>query len=150
MDNLPKAPVNPLQDMLMSMPALPDIIKSAMPVVLPQMQYMEGPLAMIFGNFKRARLAEATKLEAEIADNSNKALQSKLNAIISVITFSSRIDCALTEYGHCKEMFKLQEDEKRMDIFIKQSQATQAGFEAKMSELDFRVRENQFKKMMEE
>ncbi len=141
--------INPVQNMMMSMPALPEIIKGAIPVTLPQMTYEENPVSMIFGNFKRKRLDKATLIEANIAENSNRALKAKLDSINAIVTFSANIDCQLAEFNHKKTMFNLEEEEKKMDIYIKQSQATQAGFEAKLSELDFKVREMQFKKMSE-
>lgn len=145
MDN---QPINPIQNMLMTMPALPDIIRGAMPVPMRQMEYDDNPIGMIFSNFKKARIEKSTALDASIAANADRALQSKMNAINTIITFSAKIDCELAEYQHKKTMFGLEAEEKKMDIYIKQSQATQAGFEAKLSELDFKIREAQFKKMM--
>lgn len=139
--------INPIQNMLMAMPALPDIIRGAMPVPLPQMDYEENPINMIFGNFKRGRLAKATEKEAEIAANSNRALTAKLDSINAIVTFSAKIDCQLAEFQHNKKMFQLEEEEKQMDIYLKQSQATQAGFEAKLAEMDYEIRRMKFEEM---
>lgn len=146
--NLPKM-INPMQSLMMAdMPGLPEIIGNAMPVVMPQMAYNTNPLAMMGGNWKRKRIEKATEMEARIAENANRALQAKLNSMITVITFSSRVSCELAEHDHKKTMFQLEEQEKQMDIFIKQAQAQQAGFEAKLSELDFQIREAQMKKIL--
>lgn len=142
---------NPLHPMMMgNMPGLPEIIQSAMPVFIPQMTYDQNPVGMIFGNFKRKRIEKSTETEAKIAENTYRTLVAKLSSVKEIVTYTARIELQFAEYKHAKTMFELEEEEKKMDIYMKQSQATQAGFEAKLSELDFKTREKQFNKMMEE
>ena len=136
---------NPMQDLMQgNMPGLPQIIQNAMPLPLPQMNYNDGPVSMIFGNFKRARLVKAKKLEADIAESSNRALNSKLNAIHEVVTFSARVANTLGQYEHAKTMRALEIQEKQADIYIKQAQAQQIGYEAKLTELDYKMRSKQY------
>ena len=142
---------NPMMNLMMgNMPGLPQIIQNAMPVPLPQMNYNDGPVSMIFGNFKRARLKKAKELEADIAESSNRALSSKLNAIHEIVTFSAKVADSLAQYEHNKTMRALEAQDKQADIYIKQAQAQQIGYEAKLTELDYNVRLKQYKKMEEE
>lgn len=139
-----KLPVNPIQEMMTGMPALPSIIQNAMPVTLPQMQYEQNPVSMVFGNFKRARLAKATSIEAEIAENSNKALRAKLDSINAVVTFSSRVEHDLAEYHHKKTMFVLEEDKARAEVIKIQAEANIACWEARITELEYKMKEKHF------
>ena len=142
---------NPMMNLMMgNMPGLPQIIQNAMPVPLPQMNYNDGPVSMIFGNFKRARLKKAKELEADIAESSNRALGAKLNAIHEIVTFSAKVADTLAQYEHNKTMRVLEAQDKQADIYIKQAQAQQIGYEAKLTELDYNVRLKQYKKMEEE
>jgi hypothetical protein len=47
-------------------------------------------------------------------------------------------------------MRDLEIQEKQADIYIKNAQAQQIGFEVKLSELDYNMRLKQYKKMEEE
>lgn len=146
-NNMP-IPVNPMNQIMMSgMPSLPQIIQNAMPVPLPQMQYNQNPISMLFGNFKRKRLEVATRLEADIAFNSNRALQSKLDSIHAIVTYSGRIADTLDEYEHKKRARRLFErnmeltnNKLEVEVYKLQADATTAGYEAKMSEIDYKVR----------
>jgi hypothetical protein len=140
--------INPMQAMMRDgMPGLPNIIQNAMPVLLPQMDYNQNPISMIFGNYKRSKLSKAKAIEAEIAENSNKALTFKLNSIHDVITFSARVTNTLGEFEHRKTMRSLEIQEKNADIYMKNAQAQQMGFEAKLSELDYNIKLKQYQKM---
>jgi hypothetical protein len=143
--------MNPMISMMQgNLPGLPQIIQNAMPVPLPRMNYNDNPVSMIFGNFKRSRLEKATDLEAKIAENSNRALVAKLNSIHEVVTFSARVADTLGEYEHNKTMRSLAVQEIQANIYIKNAQAQQIGYEAKLSELDYNMRLKQYKKMEEE
>jgi hypothetical protein len=145
--NLPELH-NPMMDLMQgNMPGLPQIIQNAMPVALPRMNYNDNPVSMIFGNFKRTRLEKATALEAQIAENSCRALQAKFTAIHEVVTFSAKVADTLGEYEHKKTMRSLEVQEKNADIYIKQAQARQMGFEANLSELDYNIKLKQYQKM---
>ena len=142
---------NPMISLMQgNMPGLPSVIENAMPIPLPRMNYNDNPVSMIFGNFKRARVEKATALEAQIAENSNKALVSKFNSIHEVVTFSARVADTIGMYEHAKTIRGLEIREKEADIYIKQAQAQQIGYEAKLSELDYNIKLKQYKKMEEE
>jgi hypothetical protein len=47
-------------------------------------------------------------------------------------------------------MRNLEVREKQADIYIKQAQAQQMGFEAKLSELDYNIKLKQYQKMEDE
>lgn len=142
---------NPMISLMQgNMPGLPSVIENAMPIPLPRMNYNDNPVSMIFGNFKRARVEKATDLEAKIAENSNRALVSKFNSIHEVVTFSARVADTLGEYEHNKTMRSLAVQEIQANIYIKNAQAQQIGYEAKLSELDYKMKLKQYKKMEEE
>jgi hypothetical protein len=149
-NNLPELR-NPVHDLMLgNMPGLPQIIQNAMPVIIPQMQYNQNPVGMIFGNFKRKRIAKAYEFEAQIAEAAARRTRSNVQAITDVVTCSGGIADALGEYEHRKTMRSLEIREKESDIYIKNAQAQQIGFEAKLSELDYDIKFIQAKKMKEE
>lgn len=148
-DNLPK--LNPMQNMMQNgMPGLPNIIRSSMPVAMPQMQYDNGPLSMFAGNYKRKRIAKASEHERKIAENSLAVVKAKFEAIHEVVTFSSKVADTLGDYEDKKTMRGLAIQEKQADIYIKTAQAQQIGWEAKLSEMDYNLKLKQYQKMMEE
>ena len=146
-DNMPKQ--SPMQEMMQNgMPGLPNIIRSSMPVAMPQMQYDNGPLSMFAGNYKRKRIAKASEHERKIAENSLAVVKAKFEAIHEVVTFSSKVADSLGEYEHKKTMRALIEQDKQTEIYIKTAQAQQIGYEAKLSELDYKIKTKQYKDMM--
>jgi hypothetical protein len=139
---------NPMGDMILgNMPGLPEIIQNSMPVELPRASFKQNPLDLFFGNLKRGQLVKAGRREAELAEYSNRAVKAKLDTIHEVITFSSRVTDTLGQYEHAKTMRGLEIQEKEADIYIKNAQARQMGFEANLSELDYNIKLKQYKKM---
>jgi hypothetical protein len=131
-------PYNPIQDMMMgSMPGLPSIIQNAMPVALPQMNYTDNPVSMIFGNFKRKRVATATELEAQIAENSNRALVAKFNSIHEVVTFSSKVANTLGEYEHNRDMRRVEFHKGHAEIKLLELEAKEK--EANIQQTNFQT-----------
>lgn len=142
---------NPMQDLMQgNMPGLPQIIQNSMPVELPRASFQQNSVGLFFGNIKRNQLVKATKAEAEIARYSKESVQDKLETIHSIVTFSARTADTLGMYEHGKTMRALEVREKEADIYIKNAQAQQIGFEVKLSELDYNMRLKQYKKMEEE
>ena len=145
-------PLNPLQPMMSGgLPGLPDIIKNIIPVNTPQMRYEQNPISMIFGNFKRTRLAKAKAIEAEIAASSNATVNSNLNSIQAFMTFSARCADTFHQYEHQRIMrgleqknFALLNQKLEIEIYKLQAEASTAGHEANMSELDYKVRLKQY------
>lgn len=147
--NLPEL-INPMNDiMLHGLPGLPQLIGNAMPVVIPQMNYNQNPVGMIFGNFKRKRIAKAYELEAHIAESSYKRVKATADITHELIALSGRVADTLGEYEHKKTMRSLEVQEKSADIYIKTAQARQMGFEANLSELDYNMKLKQYQKMNE-
>ena len=149
-DNLPELK-NPMQDIMQNgMPGLPNIIQSAFPVPMPQMRYEQNSVGMCFGNFKRKRIEKASEMERRIAENSLAVVKAKFETIHEVVTFSAKVADTLGEYDHRKTMRALEVQEKNVEIYIKQAQAQQIGWEAKLSELDYNLKLKQYEKVMEE
>ena len=147
--NLPEL-VNPMNDIMMhGLPGLPQLIGNAMPVVIPQMEYDQNPVGMIFGNFKRKRIAKAYELEAHIAESSYRRVKATADITHELIALSGRVADTLGEYEHKKTMRSLEVQEKQADIYIKQAQAQLIGYEAKSAELDHNIKLKEYKKMDE-
>ncbi len=150
-----KENINPIQQVMKNgLPGLPQIIQNAMPVPLPRMNFDDGMFSMIFGTYKRRKMADATGHEAQIAANATRAVKEKLDAIHSVVTFSARVSDTLKDFEHRQTMrgFEAQramlENEKlKVETYKLQAEATTAGFDAKISELDFKLRLKQYKEV---
>jgi hypothetical protein len=118
-------PMNPiLVNGLAGMPGLPTIIQNALPVPIPQMTYDQGPLSMIFGNFKRKRMEVALELESRMAEHSYKTVKAKLDTIHEVLTFSARVADTLGAYEHNKAIrsMALQEGNARLRLLDLEAQ----------------------------
>ncbi len=141
---------NPLMPLMTnglgSMPGLPSIIQNALPVPIPQMRYEQNIWEMVLGNTKRKRMEKAMDLEAKMAEHSRRAVEAKLNTMHSVLTFSARIADTLAEHEHTKTMRSLEIQEKNIDIYTKRAKAQQLSYDAKLSELDYTQRMEQYKK----
>lgn len=149
MENKMPELLNPMQSMMMNgMPELPNIIKRSMPVAMPQLQYNRGPLGMFVHNYKVERIARASDNERRIAENSLATVKAKFEAIHEVVTFSAKVSDTLGDYEHRKTMRALEVQEKNADIYIKQAQARQMGFEANLAELDYKVKSKQYSQIL--
>jgi hypothetical protein len=87
-----------------------------------------------------------------------------LEKIHELITFSARTQNTFQEYEHQQTVrriafeqaalttthMELLNENQRLQNYKLQAEATTAGWEAKISELDYQVRDEQFKKMMKE
>lgn len=142
---------NPMMDLMVgNMPGLPNVISNAMPTTLPRMNYNDNVISMIFGTYKRRKMNEATEFEKRIAENCRDSVKAKFDTILEVVTFSARVNDSLGQYEHNKTIRLLEVQEKQADIYIKNAQAQQIGFEAKLSELDYNIKLKQYQKMMGE
>lgn len=177
--NNPSANKHPLNNLIMgNMPGLPSIIQNSMPPELPRASYKQGSIDLFFGNIKRGQLLKAVTAEAEMAEETRKAVHSKLEMIHEMITFSARTQNTFQEYEHQQimrrvaveqsalttthmelvnenqkiqnENLQLQNDHLKVQTYKLQAEATQAGWEANISELDYKMRLKQFEKMMGE
>lgn len=135
---------NPMQNMMMNMPMMPDILRSSMPVFVPQMEYEQNPVSMVFGNFKRARISKASELEAQIARNANSQLTAKLDSVHQIFTFTAKVKDTLDEYQHNQDIRELTREKTKAEVQLTQSQASQAYFDAKSAEMDYEMRKMKF------
>ena len=144
-DNLPEV-LGPLGNM----PQLPQLFQNAMPIELPRASFNQNSISLFFGNVKRGQISKATKKEAEIAENQYRAVVAKQGALFEAITFGSKVEDYFAQIKHNTVIRDLEIQEKNADIYIKNAQAQQIGFEVKLSELDYNMRLKQYKKMEEE
>lgn len=162
--NMPEL-INPMNSIMMNgMPNLPQIISGAMPKFIPPADFSQNPVSLWYGNKKVGQLAKRAEHEFDIARNATGALKEKLEAIHAVVTFSSRVADSLDEYEHKKAVRKLTQqniqflndklemETKRIEIetYKLQAEASSAGYDAKISELDFKVRLKQYKEQFGE
>jgi hypothetical protein len=167
-DNKLPTIVNPMNQLMLNgmsgMPGLPDIIAKAMPVHMPQANFNQNFISLGFGNFKRKQIAKASDMEAQISRNSLETVKNNLEAMHTVLTFSARYMDTMHEYEHRHHMRGLLEErctleneglvlenkKKEAEVFKIQAEASIAGWEAKLSEMDYETRAMQVKKMREE
>jgi hypothetical protein len=143
-DKLPQ-----LRNPMEGMSQLPQLFENAMPIELPRASFKQNSVSLFFGNVKRNQLVKATKAEAEIAEYSRQSVHSKCEAFFEVITLGSRVEDYFAQIKHNTIIRDLEVQEKQADIYMKQAQAQQMGFEAKLSELDYNMRLKQYQKMEE-
>lgn len=163
-ENLPKLK-NPLHDLISgNMPGLPNIIQNSMPLEMPRASFKQGSVSLFFGNIKRNQLVKSVKAEAEIATQSRIAVHEKLEMVHELITFSARTQNTFQEYEHQQHMRRVAEDQAALttrnmelqnnkmeiEIYKLQAEATEAGHNANISELDYMMRKLQYEKMMKE
>lgn len=142
-------PFNPSQH-IGGLPASPDFINNLIPVNTPPMRYEQDPISMIFGNYKRKKLAEATETEARIAQNSRDALLAKLEAMHAFVTMSSRIADSIDAYEHSRVTRKLDRERREIENYKLHAEAKTADYESKMSEIDYKIRLKQYNEMVGE
>jgi len=144
-NNLPQvlAPLN-------NLPEVPQLFQNAMPIELPRASFNQNPISLFFGNVKRNQIVKATKAEREIAENQYHAVVAKQGALFEAITFGAKVENYFAEIRHNTVMRDLEVQEKQADIYIKNAHAQMMGFEAKSAEIDYNIREEQYKKMKEE
>lgn len=149
-NNVPELQNPMLSLMLGNMPGLPSVIQNAMPIELPRPSFLQGPISLMFTNFKIGQLAKAQRGAADIAEYSLRAVKAKFETINEVLTFSAKVSDSLAEYEHKKTMRALSIQDMQASIYIKNAQAQQIGFEAKLSELDYNIKLKQYKQMTKE
>ena len=145
-NNLPMN--NPMNNMIQGgMPGLPDIFSDAFPLNLPSIPYDSGFFKRKLHKGKIKDLIEIKQLEAAGAEADAKKFSSNLQKIGEALTFGPKIKDAFEEFEHKSIMRELEEREKQADIYVKEAQARQMGFEAQLSELEYNNRLKQNKKM---
>lgn len=140
--NLPQV-LGPLNNL----PELPQLFENAMPIELPRASFTQNSISLFFGNVKRNQIVKSTKAEREIAENQYHAVVAKQGALFEAITFGSKVENHFAQIRHNTVMRDLEIQEKQADIYIKNAQAQQIGYEVKLSELDYNMRLKQYKKM---
>lgn len=139
---------NPMMNIMMNgFSGMPQVIEKSMPVATPQLKYNSGPIKMFVHNYKVERIAKASENERKIAENSLATVKAKFEAIHEVLTFSAKVADTLGDYEHRKTMRAMEIQEKQSDIYIKQAQAQVVGYEAKLAELDYNMKIEQYNEM---
>lgn len=130
-----------------NMIGVPDMISNALPATLPRMNFTDGVFSMIFGTYKRRKMEEATEYEKRIAQNCRDAVVAKFDAILQAVTFNEKFKDAMGEFEYRKAMRALAIQKEQAQLYLLQAQAQTAGFEAKLTELDYNTRLEQQKEM---
>lgn len=140
---------NPMMNLMLgNMPGLPDVIQNAMPYELPRPNFNQNPLSLILTGWKIRKLDEMQERTARIAENAHRAVKAKFDTILEVITYSAKTNDAISQYKHNETMRTLEVQEKQAQIYLLKAQAQSAGYEAKQSELDYNVKFEQMKEML--
>jgi hypothetical protein len=155
-DNKFPALVDPMNDIMMNgMPNLPQIIQSAMPKFIPPASYDQNPVSLALGNLKMGQLAKRAEREDDIARHTTNALVEKLRGTKAVVLFSNDIADSLDEFRHKKNVrllfeknIELTNNKLEVEIYKLQAEATTAGWESKMSELDCKVKTKQYSQIL--
>jgi hypothetical protein len=143
--------LNPMNRMMMGgMPGLPDIFRDAFPQNIPPLPHNVGFIGRKLHKVKVRDIVEIKQLEAAGAQADAQRFSSNLAKITEAVMFGPKIINMHEELQHGKSMRALEQREKIADIFIKEAQAQQIGYEVKLSELDYNIRLKQFKKMEED
>jgi len=158
-------PKNPINDIMKSgLPNLPDILRDAVPIDTPQPDYNNGIIGNWWGNKKLEQLVAATEHQADIEENRNRTLRARLVSMRQVITYSATIEDQFGEYRFKRDMRKealkqaelttrkmeLENNRLEISLYKDQAEASSATSESKIAELDSKIREIQFNKMMKE
>jgi hypothetical protein len=141
-DNMPQV-MGPMSNF----PELPKLFQNAMPIEIPRASFSDGHWSLFLGNIKRGQIEKATDREAKIAENQLRSVNAKQEALFLAITFGPKVENFFAETKHNTIIRELEVQERQADVYMKQAQAQQAGFEAKAAEADWEMREIQMKKM---
>ena len=128
----------------------PTALQSIVPIQVPRASFDQNPLKLWWDNGKRKQIEKSAEIEANIARHQHAAVSEALGSMFEVTTYTAKVADTLGQYEHLKTMRSLDEREKIADIFIKEAQAQQMGYEAKSAEIDYNMRLRQFKKMEKE
>lgn len=140
---------------------LPALVNKLFPATTKKVTPNDGAISLVLDSWKIKKVAECAEGEKRIAQANRDALVAVLDGFHAFVTSSARIADTLMDFEHKKnmrfiefdkgkaelELLKLEAKEKEADIYIKQAQAQQAGYEAKLTELDYNVRLKQYKEM---
>jgi hypothetical protein len=143
--------LNPMNQMMMGgMPGLPDIFRDAFPKNIPPLPHNVGFIGRKLYKGKVRDLVAIKELEAAGAEADFGKFQSNAGKITEAVMFGPKIINMHEELEHGKTMRALEQREKIADIFIKEAQAQMMGYEAKSAEVDYNIRQRQYKKMEED
>jgi hypothetical protein len=94
----PVAPVSPI------MPLMGNLVATAMPVSVRQMDPEAGIIPNFFFNIKLGQVAKAAEREASIAECKSRAVRANTEAIFNIVTLSAKIEDQFDLFRHNKEM----------------------------------------------
>ncbi|WP_041584964.1 hypothetical protein [Syntrophus aciditrophicus] len=143
-------PLNPIQNVLARSPQVPALVKDLMPATIQPMEYEMNPIGMIFGNFKRTRMAKAKELEAKMAEDTLRATNAKLDAVHKVLTFSATVNDTYRELDHKQRMRELKEDQEKSLTEKIRYETAKIAQEVELDSLEVQLRKIKLKKLLME
>ena len=125
------------------MPMVMEMMQGGMPLQLPELPFQKDPISKMFYNLSLRQISKAESLKAEIAVSRNTQAQNYLETMQRALLFGDTV---------FEEKQKMEDEQERRKAENQKlnSEATQAFYDSKSAEMDSKMREKQFKKMMEE
>lgn len=137
-------------------PMMPEIMASAMPVPIPQMDWNRGIIPNFFHNIKLGQFEKATSREASIAGSKNRMVRANLDTIKQIMTFSTEVGHVFEEAKHNSKrreheakMWDLEEQTSQAGLIEQQIKNVLLQNEAKLSGLEFEMKNREYKKLIE-
>jgi hypothetical protein len=122
-------------------PMIMEMMQGGMPLQLPEMPFEKDPISKWFQNLSLRQMAKYEATKADIAVSRNIQAENYLATMQRAILFG---DTIFEE----KQKMKDEQEKRKAEIQMLTAQATQAYFDAKSAEWDFKMREKKFKEMM--
>ena len=123
---------NPLTVMQSGLPVTPQILENAMPVSVPKMEWESNFVEDWVHNWKLGRLQKAAERRAAIQSANTSSVQTSLESIKSVVTFSSELKAHFEEIEHRKAMWKAEQQSAELKNVILQAEAESAKLDVMM------------------
>ena len=126
-----------------SMPALPQMFQSIAPPPLPAVPYNGGIVERFMSKWKLKDIRDCHQSMADIAEAQLRQTKAVSAGMMEAATFGLRLRYEMERIDHERSMMKHVEMKA-------QAEASNAYFEARITEMDFRLREREYKKLLKE
>lgn len=140
-DQLP-APIAPMLPM-------PELLQSAMPVPVPQMDWNSGVIRDFFHNWKLKRIERASDREATIAEHKNRYVKSSLDTIEAITTFSARLELNFRQKAHDIKMLEIDEQKGQAELINIQLKNQLLHSEVQLNEIELKIKMKELKEILD-
>lgn len=116
------------------------ILGNVSPPSIPSLPYAKGFIGHSIHGWKVKKQAEYHKFEADIAASQTSMVKSRLEAMMSMVTFADKVKLEFRTMEHNTTLMNMKEFEYQCEIRKKQAEAEEAEFSARTAELDLKAR----------